>query len=66
MLVPSGTVEANRASGFHSPVLLDQSFAAGRDLGGSPSAVLIDREGKIASGVAVDAPSVLELAASRA
>ena len=27
VLVSTGTVEANRASGFRSPVLLDQSFA---------------------------------------
>lgn len=68
VLVSSGTVEANRASGFRSPVLLDQSFAAGRALGitGTPSAVLVDAEGKVASGIAVGAPSVLELAGSRA
>jgi peroxiredoxin len=68
VLVSAGTVEANRASGFVSPVLLDQSFAAGRALGvsGTPSAVLVDREGKIASGIAVGAPAVLELAESHA
>jgi methylamine dehydrogenase accessory protein MauD len=66
VLVSTGTVEVNRASGFRSPVLLDQSFAAGRALGvmGTPSAVLVDREGKVASGVAVGAPAVLDLAAS--
>ena len=37
VLVSTGTVEANRASGFRSPVLLDQSFAAGRALVGAPS-----------------------------
>jgi len=68
VLVSTGTVEANRASGFRSPVLLDQSFAAGRALGvtGTPSAVMVDAEGKIASGIAVGAPSVIELAESRA
>jgi peroxiredoxin len=68
VLVSTGTVEANRASGFRSPVLLDQGFAAGRALGvsGTPSAVLVDPEGKIASGVAVGKPAVLELASSRA
>jgi hypothetical protein len=52
------------SSGFCSPVLLDESFAAGRFLGvtGTPSAVPVDAEGKIASGIAVGAPSVLELA----
>jgi hypothetical protein len=49
-------------------VLLDQSFAAGRALGvsGTPSAVLVNAEGKVASSIAVGAPAVLELAASRA
>jgi len=63
VFVSTGTVEANRASGFRSPVLLDQSFAAGRVLGvtGTPSAVLVDAEGNIASGIAVGAPSVIEL-----
>src|SRR6202007_3288249 len=32
VLLSTGTVEANRAHGFRSPVLLDQSFAAGRAL----------------------------------
>jgi len=68
VLVSTGTVEANRASGFRSPVLLDQSFAADRALGvtGTPSAVRVDAEGKIASGIAVGAPPVLELAEPRA
>jgi hypothetical protein len=50
--------------GLTSPVLLDQNFAAGRAFGasGTPSAVLVDAEGKVASGVAVGAPAVLELA----
>jgi peroxiredoxin len=66
VLVSTGTVEANRASGFRSPVLLDQNFAAGRALGvtGTPAAVLVDAEGKIASGIVVGAPAVLNLAAS--
>ncbi len=47
-----------------SPVLLDQNFAAGRAFGASetPSAVLVDAEGKVASEVAVGAPAVLDLA----
>jgi peroxiredoxin len=67
VLVSTGTVEVNRASRFRSPVLLDQTFAAGRALGvmGTPSAVLVDGEGKVASGVAVGAPAVLDLAGSR-
>ena len=46
VLVSAGTVEADRASVFRSPVLLDQSFAAGRALGvsGTPFALLVDSE----------------------
>ena len=45
------------------PRLLDQQFATGRAFGasGTPSAVLVDAEGKVASEVAVGAPGVLEL-----
>jgi hypothetical protein len=68
VLVSTGTVEDNRASDFRSPVLPYQSFAAGRALGvnGTPSAILVDGEGKIASSIAVGKPAVLELAASGA
>jgi hypothetical protein len=43
---------------------LDQQFATGRAFGasGTPSTVLIDAEGKVASEVAVGAPAVMELA----
>jgi hypothetical protein len=53
--------------GLASTVVLDQQFAAGRAFGasGTPSAVLVDVEGKVASGVAVGAPGVLELARTR-
>ena len=64
-MVSTGDVEANRAEGFTSPVALDPTFAAARSFGagGTPSAVLVDAEGRIASGVAVGGQSVLALAA---
>ena len=64
LVVSAGTDEANRAMDLTSTVVLDQSFAAGRAVGasGTPSAVLVDAEGKISSEVAVGAPGVLELA----
>src|SRR5215218_4770615 len=64
VVVSAGSEEANREMGLTSPVLLDQSFATGRAFGasGTPSAVLVDAEGKVASEVAVGAPGVLELA----
>jgi peroxiredoxin len=64
VVVSAGTEEANREMGLASPVLLDQQFAVGRAFGasGTPSAVLVDAEGKVASEVAVGAPSVMKLA----
>jgi hypothetical protein len=43
---------------------LDQQFAVGRafSASGTPSAVLVDEEGKVASEIAVGGPAVLELA----
>ena len=64
LVVSAGSEEANREMDLASPVLLDQQFAVGRAFGasGTPSAVLVDAEGKVASDVAVGAPAVLELA----
>jgi thiol-disulfide isomerase/thioredoxin len=64
LVVSTGDVETNRTLGLQAPVVLDQTFAAGRAFGasGTPSAVLIDAEGKIASEVAVGAAAVLALA----
>ena len=64
VVVSAGSEEANKEMGFTSPVLLDQNFAVGRAFGasGTPSAVLVDAEGKVASDVAVGAPAFLELA----
>ena len=64
LVVSAGSEEANKEMGLTSPVLLDQQFAVGRAFGasGTPSAVLVDAEGKVASEVAVGAPGVLELA----
>jgi len=64
VVVSAGSEEANKEMGLVSPVLLDQQFATGRAFGasGTPSAVLVDEEGKVASQVAVGAPAVMELA----
>lgn len=63
LVVSTGDPEQNKAMGLTSPVVLDSGFSAGRAFGasGTPSAVLVDGDGKIASGVAVGAPSVLGL-----
>jgi len=64
LVVSRGTVEANEALGLRSTVVLDQDFATGRAFGsgGTPSAVLIDADGKVAAGVAVGAAAVFALA----
>src|SRR5215204_2207328 len=64
VLVSAGSEEANKEMGLGSPVLLDQQFAVGRAFGasGTPSAVLVDAEGMIASEAAVGALAVMELA----
>ncbi len=66
LVVSTSTVEANAVMGLRSPVLLDQGFSAGSKFGanGTPMAVLVDAEGKIASEVAAGAPAVLALARS--
>jgi thiol-disulfide isomerase/thioredoxin len=64
LVVSAGTEEANREQGLRSAVVLDQNFAVGQAFGasGTPSAVLVDAEGKVASDIAVGAPAVLQLA----
>jgi hypothetical protein len=44
--------------------VLDGSFAVGQAFGagGTPTAVLVDSSGRVASGLAVGAPSVMSLA----
>ncbi len=64
LVVSTGTQEANEDMKLRSPVVLDQNFSAGSAFGanGTPSAVLVDSEGKVASEVAVGAPAVLGMA----
>jgi peroxiredoxin len=64
LVVSAGTQEDNREQGLNSTVVLDQNFATGRAFGasGTPSAVLVDAQGKVASDIAVGAPAVLQMA----
>jgi protein-disulfide isomerase len=64
VLISSGSVEANRSMGLQSPILLDLGFSAGRQFGatGTPMAVLLDAQGRIASELAAGAAAVLKLA----
>ena len=64
VIVSSGDVESTRAEGFASRVLLDEDFEAGPAFHatGTPMAVLLDADGRIASDVAAGAEGVLALA----
>lgn len=66
LVVSTGEINENRALELSSPVLLDEDLTVGPAFGihGTPMAVLVDAEGKIASDVAVGAPAVLTLARS--
>jgi peroxiredoxin len=63
VLISSGTAEANREHGLDSTILLDQGFNTGSAFGasGTPSAIVIDSEGKVASSLAVGGPDVMSL-----
>jgi thiol-disulfide isomerase/thioredoxin/uncharacterized membrane protein YphA (DoxX/SURF4 family) len=63
VVVSTGDPQANRDQGLRSTVVLDPGFAAGNVFGarGTPSAVLLGEDGRVASEVAVGAPAVLEL-----
>src|SRR3712207_6791173 len=63
LVVSTGEAEPNRELGLSSPVVLDSGFSVGRAFGasGTPSAVLVGADGKIASGLAVGGPTVISL-----
>lgn len=65
VLVSTGDPDRNRAMGVRSTILLDQGFSVARTFGatGTPSAVLIDAQGRVTSSVAVGAPAVLAMVA---
>jgi peroxiredoxin len=64
LVISAGSVASNRAQGFQATVLLDGSFQVGQAFGatGTPAAVMLDAEGRVASGVGVGAEEVLALA----
>jgi peroxiredoxin len=61
LLISTGDIEANRKAGLQAPILIDHGFATGRAYGanGTPSAVLVDANGKIAGPLLVGAPNIL-------
>ena len=67
LVVSSGDEEATRAEGFDSTVVLDLDFEVGSAFGaeGTPMAVLLDREGRVASPLTGGAEGVFALAGGR-
>ena len=67
VVLSSGDEEATRSDAFRSKVLLDEDFAAGAEFGvsGTPMAVLLDTDGRVASGVAAGADAVFGLTERR-
>lgn len=74
LIVSAGTAEDNRKLGFRSRIVLDQNFSAGKAFGagGTPSALLLDKQGKVLTKVAVGRQEIVDsvfnaaLAGSRA
>jgi len=67
LVVSTGSVQDNQTLGLHSPVVLDQTgMSIGSKFGavGTPMAVLVDAEGKIASELEAGAQAVLALASA--
>jgi len=63
LIVSQGDIEANRAQGLKSRMVIDDGFTMGRAFGanGTPSAIVLDEDGKVASSLAVGADAVLNL-----
>jgi peroxiredoxin/uncharacterized membrane protein YphA (DoxX/SURF4 family) len=63
VLVSSGSREANLGMDLEATVLIDEKFSVGQSYGaaGTPSGVLLDSAGRIASGLAVGAVALMEL-----
>jgi peroxiredoxin len=68
LVVSTGDVAKNREVGLTSPTVLDSGFTVGTSFGasGTPSAVLVGADGKVASGLAVGGSSVMSLLQNKA
>ncbi|HEY6343361.1 MAG TPA: MauE/DoxX family redox-associated membrane protein [Bryobacteraceae bacterium] len=63
LIITKGTADATRAHGFRSRVLVDRYSAAGTLFGanGTPGAVLLDEEGRVASELGAGACATFEM-----
>jgi hypothetical protein len=66
VVISKGPSELNQSMDLESTILLDDSFTAGMACGvrGTPSALLIDENGNVASPVAVGASNIMSLLSS--
>jgi peroxiredoxin len=66
IVISKGTIKANRALGLRSPILLDEEGDVSQMFGadGTPMAIAVDAQGRIASTLMEGAPDVLALAGS--
>ena len=64
LIISTGSIDENRAMNLHAPLVIDEGFQIGHMLGatGTPMAILVDAEGRIASPVRAGAPAVFALA----
>jgi len=64
LVVSTGVAQENRVMGLRSRMVLDMGMTVGQQFGanGTPMAVLIDADGRVASEVAAGAEAVLALA----
>jgi peroxiredoxin len=64
LIVSTGAAQENRMLGLRSPIVLDSGMSLGQQLGamGTPMAVLVDAQGRVASEAAAGAEAVLALA----
>ena len=64
LVVSTGSVQDNQAMGLCSPIVLDQTgMSIGSEFGavGTPMAILVDAEGRIASELEAGSPAILAL-----
>ena len=62
LVISAGSVEDNRQLGLKSRIVVDQHFSAGRafGVGGTPSGLLLDSDGRLVSKLAVGRHQILE------
>jgi len=67
LIISTGAAQENRVLGLRSTMLLDSGMSVGQKVGamGTPMAVLVDANGRIASEVAAGGPAVLAMAGAQ-